>query len=173
MRAPQTRQSGFTLIELVAVMAIIGILLSIATYNFNRTQTKTAVEKEVATIHSTLMSIRLEALTSKTPRSVTLSGKQFNVYSSSIITPTPITTVPLAFPVVMNLTPGRINFDATGLLVDNDGVLLTTDITICVDPTGNLGSNPGNSDSVEISATRIYMGKRNSGGACVPTIPQI
>jgi prepilin-type N-terminal cleavage/methylation domain-containing protein len=175
MNARVTRQDGFTLVELVTVMAIMAILLSIATANFNRYTVKTNIEKEVQTIYSTLMTVRLEAFTCKTTRTVTLGNKQFYVYSSAVITPRPIMSVALGYPVVMNVTPnvtpGQVTFDSGGLLVDSNGVPLTTDITICVDPTGNLGSNPGNTDSVEISTAKIYMGKRN-GGACVPTITQ-
>lgn len=156
------RQRGFTLIELLIVIAIMGVLLTLASLNYGSMQSKAEIEREVATIYSSLMEVRLQALHTKTARAVAVSGKQFSIYSSQETSVAPRSVSTLAYPMVMNSGADRVVFDARGMMV---GV---ADAAICVDPSGTLAENAGNTDAVHVSATKIYMGKRPSGGACVP-----
>lgn len=154
-------EGGFSLIELLTVMAIMAVLIAMSTLYYNRMQKKSNIEKEVKTIYTTLMSVRLEALYGKTPRVVTLSGTHFDIYSSGVITTTPISSIPLTYPVKMTGDVNRIDFDSSGMLN-------ATPLAVCVDPTGTLGNNTGNIDSVAVLAAKSHMGKRQSGEACAP-----
>ena len=152
------RQRGFTLIELLIVISIMGALAALSTVQFSRMQKKGAIEREVVTIYSSLSEVRLQALYTKTPRTVVLSGSQLRIYSSVDTTLTPLSVVALPYPVVMTAGADQVAFNGSGMMLDSERA-------ICVQPSG-VAANPGNTDSVVVSAARIYKGKRQSGGAC-------
>jgi len=150
------RERGFTLVELMIVIAITGILLSIATLNWNAMQTKSAVERQIKTIHADLMQVRLQALTSKTPRSVVISGQEYKAYASTDISGIPLETKQLRYPVAWN--GGTLTFDAQGLTTDTG--------SLCVLPTNSLTLiNSAAVDSLVVSQARINLGKR-TGTEC-------
>ena len=151
------KDHGFTLIELLIVIAIMGILMAIATHNWHDMQVKSAVESEIKKIHADLTDIRLQALYSKTPRSVILSGQQFKIYSSAETSVNPILTKQLQYPVVWN--------GGTSLTFNSQGV--TSNLgSICVLPTNDLTVlNSAAEDSIIVSQTRLNLGKR-TGGVC-------
>jgi prepilin-type N-terminal cleavage/methylation domain-containing protein len=155
------QEDGFTLVELLAVIAIMTVLMSMGTLFFNKMQTKSFIEKEVNTIYTTLMTVRLEALYAKTGRVVTFSGRQFNIYSSAVITTTPISSTTLTYPVVLTGGANRVEFDSSGMMNDSERA-------ICVQPGGSSGENAGNVDAVDVSAVKVFMGKRNTGASCDP-----
>lgn len=149
------RQGGFTLVELIITIAIMAILLSIATLNWNEMQRKSAIESQVKTMHADLMEVRLQALYGKRKRSVVLSVKQFAIYSSNETSVTPISRKDLSYPIAWN-SGNTVTFESSGLT--------NTEKSICVDPSSD---NPGAIDSIVISTARINIGKRQSGGSCV------
>ena len=156
------RQRGFTLVEMLFVVAIMGILMSFAGLKYNAMQTKSLIEQEAATIYGTLLELRLQALYRKTGRAATLVGKQFSTYSSQVTTVSPISTIVLTYPVKMGpTTSNRVVFDASGMMMSEERA-------ICVDPSGTLADNLGFKDSVNVSITKIHIGKRRSGSACEP-----
>lgn len=149
-------ERGFSLVELLTVIAITGILLAIATLNWNAMQTKSAVESQIKTIHADLMQVRLRALTSKTPRSVVINGQVYKAYSSTDISVTPLETKQLRYPVTWS--GGTLTFDAQGL-TNNQG-------SLCVLPTNSLAViNSAAIDSLVVSQARINIGKR-TGTEC-------
>ena len=163
------RRNGFTLVELLVVLTVMGILLSIATMNWNSMQKKSAVENEAKTVFADLMTARLDALYSKRPRSVVFSGVQFAVYSSSLTSVNPVSRKTLRYP--LQWQPAgpslTLTFDASGLSTAG------SDTPVCIDPENNLAiANSGAVDSIVVSAARIKLGKRQ-GGSCDPlTITQ-
>jgi type IV fimbrial biogenesis protein FimT len=159
------RRNGFTLVELLVVMAIMGILFSIATMSWSSMQKKNNVEKDVKLVYADLMALRLDALYTKRARSAVVSGKSFAVYSSNATDSAvrPVLVRGLAYP--MSWTPAgstlTLSFDAAGLST------AATDTVLCSDPESNLAAvNSGSVDSVVISTARIKLGKRQ-GGSCV------
>jgi len=150
---------GFTLVELIVVMSIIAILLSIATLSWNRMIVKNAIESQVKTVHADMMGLRLEALYSKRERSAIVSGKTFTIYSSTVITATPLMNRSFKY----NFVPAGTNT----VTFDTSGMANGTQVTICVDPFDDLTeANDAAVDSVVVSQARINLGKRDEGGNC-------
>ncbi|MBU5636147.1 type II secretion system GspH family protein [Geomonas sp. Red69] len=154
------KEKGFTIVELVVVMAISGILLGIGMLQFSAMQKKAAVEAEVRTIYSKLTEIRLEAMYTKTPRLVLFNGNQMTIYPADVSTAPPVSVVSFSFPVVVSSSANRVLYDAAG-------IMNLTERSICVEP-GGAPATTGNMDSVVVSAVSSKMGKRRTGGACAP-----
>lgn len=150
------RHKGFTLVELVVVMAIIGILLSMATLQFDRMTRKARIEGQVKTLVADLMTVRSEALLRKRARAVSISPSSFAVYSSAVAEGSAVSLKKLVDPMVS--APTTILFDTRGMAISVEGGAQA----LCVEP----ADNPGSVDSVVVSLTRIQIGKRAAGGAC-------
>lgn len=154
------RQRGFSLVELLTVMAIVGILLTVSTMAFSRMQTNSMIESQVRTLQSDLLELRQQALYGKRPRSVVISGQSFSVYSSATITATPLRSKTLRFPMVWS-SSGTLTFDSQGLTGVGGG-----ERALCVTPTGSLSQlNSASVDSLVISDAQIDVGIR-TGGTC-------
>ena len=148
------RQDGFTLIEMLIVIAIISVLLSIATLSFNSMTRKSAVEGQTKMISADLMGVRSQALYEKRGRTVVVTTAQFTVYSSIGVGTTPLLVKALQVPV----SPAslRMDFDQWGgATLNSDSTV--TDASICA------GANTDAAlDSVVISRSSIQTGKLNS-----------
>ncbi|WP_224981723.1 pilus assembly FimT family protein [Geomonas agri] len=156
------RERGLTLLELVVVMAIIGTLLAIGSMQFSSMQRKSLIESQTRKIYNVLTNVRVEAMYSKTPRVVLLSGSQLQIYSSATYSSgvSPVSVEQLTFPMVMSSTGNRVWYDSKGMMV-------LADRSICVQP-DNQPASLGSIDSVVVTTARNYLGKRQSGGACAP-----
>lgn len=151
------RQRGFSLVEVLIAIAIMSILLSIATFNWNEMQKKSAIEGQIKTMYADLMEVRLQALYGKRSRSVVIDNQLFKVYSSEVITPTPLETKQLRYPVWnISSTLTTLTFDAQGLTSDQG--------SLCILPTGDTSLvNSASVDSIVVSQARINLGKRTEG----------
>ncbi|GAB7026265.1 pilus assembly FimT family protein [Geotalea toluenoxydans] len=141
---------GFTLVELIVVMAVMGILLSLGTMAFNEYSKKTAIESQVKTMYADLMALRAEAFYQKQKRAAVISGNEFLIYATENTSDTPVERKKLSYPVVSN------NGDT--IIIDSSGLLNASGIdgkSICV----NVGENGAVVDSLVLSTSRIHLGK--------------
>lgn len=77
-------EAGFSIVELVLVIAIMGILMSIATINFNQWMVKNRVEAQVRQMVTDFSELRVNAFTQKKRHSITIDQSRyiFKSYSS-------------------------------------------------------------------------------------------
>jgi len=149
-------QKGFTLLQMVITVAIIGILLSMATLQFGSMNKNTAIDSQTKTLSADLMAERSQAVYEKRRHAVVLSNTGFAVYSGSSVSASAIRSKSLVRPI----TPGstQLVFDEWGGITIN-GDTSIMDIAICVQE-----SNAAGVDSVVISRSRIQMGKNKTTG---------
>ena len=149
--------SGFTLVELMVVVGIIGIVLAIATMNFKQWNDKYTVESYTKEIYSILMKARNDAANTNTQNLVALAANQVQVTQDTdgdgAFTPgEPTTTKP--YPrFTINSTiggglPATIIFDRRGITTNTQTIRIT-------------GYSPNASpgvDCITVATTRINMG---------------
>lgn len=155
-------RKGFSLVELVLIVAIIGTLLAIGTLNFSEMNKKSGMETQVKKLYADLQETRQQALYTKRPRSVVFSSGALRIYSSSNVAVAPQSVRTLPHPTVWEGTtakPEQIDFDTWGVAFrepPDDGK------AICIEPAGN----PASYDSVVVYPTMVKIGKRKAGESC-------
>ena len=147
---------GFSLVELVVVIAIAAALTAIATLNFNEYSRKAAMEGQMRMICSDMLELRQKALYEKVPRAVKITATHFFMYPGASTTAPPIVDRELKYPVV--LSGGGTE---QVLVFDSFGVSDVESFAACIDP----NNNPAYVDSVVASHTTIRTGKQ--GASCV------
>lgn len=149
------RQDGFTLIEMVIAMAIMALLLGIATLSFNSMVKNGVVDSQMKGLSADLMSVRSQAMYEKRGRTVMVSATGFSVYySDAMATPLQIKVLPAP----VNPAALQVDFDEWGgATLNNDSSI--TEGAICVQ-----GTNGAGIDSIVISRSRIQMGKLKGAG---------
>lgn len=163
--------SGFTLVELMVVIALIGILTAMAIMDLTQANSKYTVESYTREIHSILMKARNDAATTNVQQVITLAANQVQVTQDDdgdgIVEatdgngavdagePTTTTAYP-RFAIQFAINP--IIFDRRGMA--NAVVNQTLQIT------GYPANAQPGADCIVLSATRVNMG-RWDGGQCV------
>jgi prepilin-type N-terminal cleavage/methylation domain-containing protein len=154
-------RAGFTLIELMIVIAIAGILLAVGTIGFHDYIVKNGMESQTRMMAADLQRARTDALFRKKTRYVTITATSYSIYSSAKVTVPPLTTKSLKYPVIFS-PANLLFFDSRGVgNLDGGGNIITTPKVVCIDP-----NNANILTSLVIGATAIQTGKRTSGGTC-------
>jgi prepilin-type N-terminal cleavage/methylation domain-containing protein len=159
-------KNGFSLIELIVVIAILGILLGIATLSGREWIERYRVEGQTKELYTDLMNARVSALQKNHVFFVTLAANQYMIFEDTFPAPDgtgDLETGPGQDRLVRQKVlqyqlnagfPTSFNFTANGLFS------ATSDVTLSFTSTANPLS-----DCVVISTTRILMGKMN-GTTC-------
>lgn len=147
-------ERGFTLVELICTIAIMAILMTIATMQFRQYTIKANIEKQVRTLYADIMNARSDAVMKKVVRSFGVTATGFKVYATIDGTGAPLLQTTFTYPIVSDVSIVPY-FDTRG--VANN----ISTMTICVQPLGN----PAAIDSIIVGQTMIQMGKWR-GGDC-------
>ena len=153
---------GFSLLELLIAIAIIGIMLSIATLSFNQWQVNYNIESQTRELYSDLIEARTTALQTKMPYSIVFQPRSYVMtrYSSEN-EPVANGTVVKNRTLSHGLTKGTTGDIAdSSVLFDTQG-LTYNKFTVVVNP---LTASPA-CNCLVIFDTRVNMGKIN-GTAC-------
>lgn len=157
-------RKGFSLVELIIVIAIIGIASGIATLNFNQWKKKTSVEKETRELYSDLNEARLQSIYTKKRHSIaflTANSYALKQYSSlneatagGTIRQTKTTQNTMTQKDGTALTLDSVFFNIRGFTSDNK--------TIRFNP-----SDVAAFDCIIVSASRTNLGKMGTGNVCI------
>ena len=147
---------GFTLVEIIVAIAVMGILMSIAMFNFNDYSRKANVESQTRKLYSDIMSLRGKGLYEKHEVALRLSTTKYSLYSSTS----------MIGPYQETVLKSEIEWNSptvTDIIFDTQG-LSNVDKSICVKT-----SNNATVDSIIIFATMVKLGKLKDGENCGQT----
>ena len=141
---------GFTLMELLIVIALIGILSAAATFGFSQYSKKSRMAGQTRALYGDLMEYRAKAFYEKRNWTFKISAASYGIYSSANTAAAPVTTVYLKHNVEYNNPTADIVFDSQGLAnVSSKSVCISS-------------ANDAVVDSVVISKTRVQIGKKGT-----------
>ncbi len=98
---PHVTSRGFTLVELMIVIALLAIFASIAVPSFTSMIANTRTETTASELHSLLVSARSNAITQRTRTTLTLKANKWELTQGSTVSGT------LIIPTGVSLTPGH------------------------------------------------------------------
>ena len=177
------KQHGFTIIEIIVVLAICGILAAIGTLSFSKMTTKANIESQIKQMYSDLMTARIEAMDRTTSHFVTLNANQYSVTEDTVGNctntncvyvagagndPTPYQPPPMTNTILWNSGNGAATPSGVQIIFDNRGLVQSTTGTTGIIGTISIKDTVGAAyDCILIETTKTSMGAM-SGVSCVP-----
>lgn len=167
-----SKYNGFSLIELLIVIAIIGISLAASILGFNQWQVKSNVEAQTRQMVTDVSELRIRAMTMKQRHSITLNASSyiFKSYSTDTFTSAATmaangTVVPggthmVRFPLMKNLAT---QYAGEIYEIDERGMIVGVGTTVLM---GGAGVQDAAVNCLTIHVIRVNIGKQNSTGAC-------
>lgn len=157
-------RKGFSLVELIIVIAIIGISAGIVTLNFNQWIRKTNIEKETRELYSNLNEARLQSIYTKKRHSIVFpTANSYVLKQYSTLNEAP------ANGTILQTKNTKYNMTKT------TGTALTTDLLVLFDTRGftsnvnTIRFNPidvAAFDCIAVSVARTNLGKMGTGNVC-------
>ena len=159
---------AFTLIEVMVVIALIGILSAIGTYSFSQYSRKAQMQNQTRILYGDLMEYRAKALYQKKNWAFKISATGYGIYSSYNTAVAPVTTTVLKHAVESD-NAYKIYFNSMGVAnISTDPSIFTEfDKSVCI-----FAANDAVVDSVVISPTRVQIGKKGASCAAATINPQ-
>jgi prepilin-type N-terminal cleavage/methylation domain-containing protein len=164
---------GFTLTELMLVIALMGILTAIGVPRYKNTMDKAKVEKQTKELHSTIMNVRLTAMMNKQPTALYLGPQQsvFRIYTSLnypvdtnyrtvnttnylYVTKQKTTGSALA---ALDVTSSNLTFDIRGFVTNPTTLPMTLVVTPIM---------LGGDDCIVVDTSRTNIGRMEDAATC-------
>lgn len=148
------RRAGYSLIEVLIVLTIMGTLLALGTLQFNRFITKGTIERQTRELYSDFMAARTAAVTQRTSKTVVITPTSVTFVSGELGGGTKTKT--MSKPITW---AGKAPADSEKVIIfDERGtfdIVGNGNTTICVEPS----VEDAQVDSIVIFSTRIHLGK--------------
>lgn len=157
---------GFALTELIVVIALIAILATVATLNFNSWSRKHAIEAQTKQLHADITSVRLRAIQTKQRHKIRLNPQTFAV---SVVSDAGVEQALAGLNKNTNYTmqsfaAGVLTaFSNTDIFFNERGYLTGNGLTLAV----GVGQGDAALNCLTIQAARVNMGRIN-GTNCDP-----
>jgi prepilin-type N-terminal cleavage/methylation domain-containing protein len=162
-----SNDKGFTLPEILMVVAILGILFVIGFLSYRGMMDRYNVEKQMKEMYVDLMSARIRAMQRNRIHFVTFTSTQYTVYEDTspapdgdgaltigsdtqIMQKSLMTNFPITYPADWNNSAKLLQFTSKGLL--DTSVTTTGTVRVAVEKNGEY-------DCIAISETRNALGK--------------
>ncbi|NWF98793.1 MAG: prepilin-type N-terminal cleavage/methylation domain-containing protein [Nitrospirae bacterium] len=175
----RNENNGFTLIEVLVVIAIIGIIVVAFGFSFNNWIGKYRVESQIKEMYTDLMNARARAMERNRTHFIANTNSTYSIYedtnpapdgNGTLETGTGGDTMLPTFPktVKYNFDWDGIGGEGTTILINKKGIINPVG-DIFIDENDPAKESIKNSDynCIKLFSTKIYMGKKNEqNSAC-------